>query len=496
MEKLVSAEKMRELENRIFEFGVDSFAVMEKAAMRITDVILSRFPTNTKVLSVCGRGNNGGDGIAAARMLSLKGYDVTIALPFGSPKTLDAAKNLDVAEKIGIKISSGDEDFSCYDLIIDALLGTGITSDVECNIPDKINKSGAFVLSADIPSGINSDTGQIMKSAVKADVTVAIGYKKYGHSIYPCKEYCGEIIVADIGIPYENADAFETDEGFVKTILPHVKNDAHKGDMGRISVVAGSKGFTGAATLCTEAALRSGCGLATLFTPENLNEIYEKKLTEAMTLPLKCNDSIDADEVIKNKDKILKSNAVIVGPGLGRDCDANKIIRFLFKNEIPAVIDADGINAVAENINILSGKKGPTVLTPHIGEFSRLTGLSADEILKNRLVEARKFATKYNIVLILKGAGSVVALPNGVCYVNHTGNRGMATGGSGDVLSGIVGALLASGIGAEKSAVAATYIHGLAGDFAAEKFGADSMLPTDMVNEIYSAFLKIKNQAG
>lgn len=495
MDKLVSAEKMRSLESGVFSLGIDSFAVMEKAAMRIADVVQQRFFAPSNVLAVCGKGNNGGDGLAVARMLKMSGYNVEVCLPFGEPSTKDAGKNFEIAQKLGINIVSSEESFAKYEVIIDALFGTGLSKDIESDIPEKINKSGAFVISADIPSGINSDTGAVMKSAVKADVTVALGIKKYGHSVYPGKEYSGEIVLSDIGIPFSGScDTFETDMEFVNQILTPVKKDAHKGDMGRLCVIAGSKGMTGAATLCCEGALKSGCGLVTLFAPENLNDIYEKKLTEAMTLPLACDNFIDADLLLEHKDRLKSCDAVVIGPGLGKECQAEKIIAFLFENKISTVIDADGINAIAANINILRGEKGSVILTPHIGEFSRLTGISSQEILSDRLGYARKFAVEYGVTLVLKGAGTVVAHADGRAYINHTGNNGMATGGSGDVLSGIAGAFLARGISAEMSGVAAVYIHGLAGDFARDKFGENSMLPTDIINLLHDAFLKIKNQ--
>ncbi len=494
MDKLVSAEKMRLLERRVFDLGIDSFAVMEKAALRIADEITARFDKNSKILAVCGKGNNGGDGLAVARILSMSGYKTDVCLPLGMPSKTDSLKNFEIIKKLGVNIIQL-MDFTGYDVIVDALFGTGLTRDVESDITEKLNHAGAFIVAADIPSGISTDTGAVCKNAVKADLTVALGLKKYGHSVYPGREYCGEIVTVDIGIPFDGeCDTFETDGNFVNNSLPEAKTDAHKGDMGRLCVVAGSRGFTGAATLCCEASLKSGCGLVTLFTPENLNEIYEKKLTEAMTLSLECSNHINADLILEHKNKLLTANAVAIGPGLGRECDACKIIEFLFKNEIPAVIDADGINAIAANINILTKKKGEVVLTPHMGEFSRLTGLSVEEILLDRLGIARKFAEKYGITLVLKGAGTVIALPDGRAYINHTGNSGMATGGSGDVLTGIAGALLARGISAGNAAVCAAYIHGLAGDIAAEKLGRESMLPTDIINSLPVAFHRIKNQ--
>lgn len=494
MNRLVSAEKMKLLEQKVFTLGIDSFAVMEKAALRICDAVKERFSATSRVVAVCGRGNNGGDGLAVVRMLKMNGFDVSVCLPFGEPTTKDALKNYEIVKKLGIKIIK-DTDFVGYDVIIDAIFGTGLSKNVESDVVEKINSSGAFVISADIPSGISSDTGAVMGNAVKADLTVALAFKKYGHSVYPGKEYCGETVVADIGIPLEGeCDVFETDEEFVKQILVPAKPDAHKGDMGKLCVIAGSRGMTGAATLCCEGALKSGCGLVTLFSPGNLNDIYEKKLTEAMTLPLECENFIDADKLLCHKDRLTAADAVVIGPGLGRDCRAEKIIEFLLKNKIPTVIDADGINAISANINILRGEKGEVVMTPHMGEFARLTGLSVEEILSDKVGAARKFAQEYGVTLVLKGAGTVIALPDGKIYINHTGNSGMATGGSGDVLSGIAAAFLAGGISAGESAVAAAYIHGLAGDIARDEQGEKSMLPSDIINSLHRAYLKIKNQ--
>ncbi len=494
MIKLISPEKMRELEKKTFDLGIDSFAVMEKAASRVFDYVKEKFDQKKKVLVVCGKRNNGGDGLAVARMLFLSGYDVTVCTQFERPSTADAAKNFDIVKKLSIKFVSEEDSFEKYDVIVDALFGTGLSGEICSKLPEKINASGAHIVAVDIPSGISAQTGAVCGSAVKADTTITFEYKKYGHSVYPGKEYCGKIVVGDIGLVSDiEFDAFETDGQLVKQFLPQTSVTAHKSELGKLCVIAGSVGMTGAATLCCEGALKSGCGLITLFTPENLNEIYEVKLTEAMTKHLPGEDFIRADKLLEKSDMLLSANAVVIGPGLGRKCDAAEIIRFLFENEIPTIIDADGINAVAANINILNEKKGQVVITPHLGEFARLTGVSIDDINKNKLALARSFATEYGVVLVLKGAGTIVATPSGKCYVNHTGNCGMATGGSGDVLAGVAGALLAKTGDGEKSAIAAAYIHGLAGDFAKAMLGEESMLPTDTIKYLKDAFNMIKN---
>ncbi len=482
MNKLVSSAQMRALEKNTFDLGLMPAVVMETAAASVSNYILQKFGKCT-VTAVCGKGNNGGDRLAAARQLFAAGCSVTVVLAMGEVKTPEAKANLDILKKLPVKFSDVIAEDS--DVIIDALLGIGINGGADAEIIDKINSAGKFVVSVDIPSGVCADTGAVLGKAVYADTTVTFGYKKTGLTQYPAKKYCGDIIVAPVSfIDSISFDTFETD---CPPAICGMEADFHKGLNGKLLVIAGSKGMTGAATLACTAALRCGCGLVTLAIPENLNAIMEVKLTEAMTLPLDCCDSITYEAF--SKIDISQYDCIVIGPGLGRSEEVNKIVKKLVCGNIPLVIDADGINSIKSNIDILKDGKD-IILTPHPGEFAGMLGKSTTYVQQNRINLAREFATEYGVTLVLKGAGTVTAQSDGRCTVNTTGNCGMATGGSGDVLAGIIGAFAARKF--ENPAETGVYLHGLAGDMALEKYCAESMLPSDTVHMITKALQKMK----
>ncbi len=483
MNKLVTSEQMRTLEKNTFDFGLSSIAVMETAAAAVSGFILKKFGI-CSVTAVCGKGNNGGDGLACARQLFAAGCRVTVVLAMGEPQTPDARTNLEILKKTGVVFS--DKIPQDTDVIVDAVFGIGINGGAVLDIIDEINSSGKFVVSADIPSGINSDTGAVSGKAVCADATITFGYKKIGLTQYPAKKYCGEIIVAPISLI--GSIPFDTFELVCPPAICDMDEDSHKGSNGRLLVIAGSKGMTGAAYLACTAALRCGCGLVTLAVPENLNPIMEVKLTEAMTYPLDCCDRITYDAF--EKIDLSPYDCIVIGPGLGESGEVCKIVQHLIKENIPLVIDADGINSIKTNIDILKDGKN-IILTPHPGEFARLLGISIQEVQQNRISLARKFAKEYGVTLVLKGAGTVIAEKDGRCLINTTGNCGMATGGSGDVLAGMIGAFSAREL--ENAATLGVYLHGLAGDIARKRLCAESMLPTDITDMITEALQKIRN---
>ena len=309
------------------------------------------------------------------------------------------------------------------------------------------------------------------------------------------RRYERKIFASKIGDETPDSfDAFVPDDGYIKNLIPKKSDDSHKGDFGRLLVIAGSVGMTGAAYLSCMGALRSGCGLVTLAIPQNLNSVMEIKLTEAMTVPLDCCDKITYAAASKVLKDINRYNAVVIGPGLGASTDVSDIISDILKSGVPAVIDADGINSIAPNINILRDGVSPVLITPHPGEFSRITGKPISEIQKNRLTLAKEFASQYNTVIALKGASTVVATPGGESMINPTGNRGMATGGSGDVLSGIAGAFMAQGMTAKDAACAAVYVHGAAGDIAALRQGKISLIASDICDSLPMAFKRIMGE--
>ncbi len=482
MNKLVTTRQMKLLEQNTFDMGVAPITVMETAAAAVSGYILQKFG-KCRVAVICGKGNNGGDGLACARQLSAEGCGVTVILAFGEVKTPDAITNLNILKKTGISFSDTIPEDT--EVIIDAVFGTGICGGAELPIFEEINKRDCFVVSVDVPSGVCPDTGSVQKGAVIADATVTFGYKKVGLTQFPAKKYCGEIIVAPIFL--SDCIPFDTFEMDTCPDMPGLEVDSHKGTNGRLLVIAGSTGMTGAAYLSCISALRCGCGLVTLAIPENLNPIMEVKLTESMTLPLKCHDRITFEAF--DKIDISGYDCILIGPGLGVGVDVFRIIEKLAFSGIPLIIDADGINSLKPNIDILK-ESSNIVLTPHPGEFARLTGIAISEVQQNRIALAREFAENYGVTLVLKGAGTVVAEKGGKCYINTTGNCGMATGGSGDVLAGIIGGLTARKV--KNASLAGVYIHGLAGDIALENSCAESILPTDTVDMITKALQKIK----
>ncbi len=306
------------------------------------------------------------------------------------------------------------------------------------------------------------------------------------------KTSAGEIVFAPLDFVPAETKCFYPDEEDIADMIPDMAADEHKGSMGRLCIIAGSKGMTGAATLSALGALRSGAGLVSVVIPDNLNTIMEIKLTEAMTVPAACENSLTFDAAKKAIDSVV-ADAYVIGPGLGRGEDIYKIVEYVIKKDVPVVIDADGINALCGNIDILKNSGGKVVLTPHPGEAARLLGISTEDVQNNRIKLAKSFAAEYNVAMVLKGAGTVTAAPDGSTYVNSTGNPGMATGGSGDVLSGIIGAFMARGMSVKDAAVAGVYVHGLAGDIAARQIGRMGMLPTDTAKCVATALQRIKN---
>ena len=413
----------------------------------------------------------------------MMGYYVEISLPLGEPKTDSAEENLRLAKNFSIpftdKISS--------DITVDAIFGTGFSGEADIPAIDEINSSGAYVISLDVPSGVNSDSGEVLGKAVKADLTVTFGYKKQGLTQYPAKELSGEVAVCPISVPGEGFDAFEVDG--VAGFLPVSEPDDHKGSRGNVLLISGCVKYPGAAQLCTLGALKTGCGKVSLMLPKNLNEEIFNKPPEAILLPLDCEDSITF-EAFSEYD-VDSFDSIVIGPGLGNSDEVKKILDFLSDKNIPVIIDADGINSLCGNIDIIKKFKD-AVITPHPGELAKLLGVSISEVQKNRIETARNAAAELSCTVVLKGASTVTATKNGLCFVNTTGNCGMATGGSGDVLAGIIGTLSAR-VGSEASAICGAYIHGLAGDICMEEMGSEGMLPSDVARKIPYAIQKIKN---
>ena len=496
---ILLAEEMRRLDRAAEEeIGIPGLVLMENAGRSVADAAerMSGCCCHRKVVIFAGKGNNGGDGSGAGRWLHNRGADVTLVLACtaeelsgsaadelqyyiacGSPvpEVADAEDNLRFAEIENLVMQA--------DLIIDALLGTGFSGKMRplftrlcgCINRAKEKHPACGVLAVDIPTGVNADTGEADANAVRADVTVTMALPKLGLYLYPGATYAGTVQVADIGMPASLLREAEpacllVTKDHIRALLPDRPKNAHKGSMGRVTVIAGSYGYVGAAALSSFAAVKGGAGLVTLLTPENTREILSIKLTEVMVKGLPVSENrLMADETLEVvSEELDKADVLAVGPGFGVSEDAGSLVRdILVTAAVPCVIDADAITALRDHTEILSHMLAEKVLTPHPGEMARITGIQIGEIEKNRVEVARQYAEKWQAVIVLKGVPTVIALPDGTVFLNTTGTPAMATGGSGDVLTGLIAALIGQGLSVADAAVAGVYLHGLAGELAA-----------------------------
>ncbi len=504
--KICTADKMRMIDSSASEIvGIPSIVLMENAALACVSQIEK---LKVKKIGIfCGKGNNGGDGFAIARQLSIKGYDVSVFLVCGEDFRNDALINYDIIKNMGVPIShityAHDLEYyiSTCDLIVDAIFGTGITGAVTGDALDiirAINTNAKKVLSVDIPSGVSADDGYVGSEAIKADITVTFVAYKNGMFLYPGADYTGKIILCDISIPdyiikNANINVNTIDKELASSLLPKRKNNSQKGDYGKVFMVGASTGMTGAISLASNSALKCGAGLVTAGVPEELNSIMEIKLTEAMTLPLDSeNGSLTFSGYNKIYNKMLSSDVLLFGPGMGRETDGELLLREILSNsDIPIVIDADGLYHLSQTIGSLDLCNSNLVFTPHEMEFARLIDKPIEEVIKNRLSLSLEFATRHGVTLVLKGHHTIVTAPDGTQYINTTGNPGMATGGSGDVLSGMIAAFIAGGMDETDAAILSVYLHGLAGDIAAEKLGKISITASDISDNIYEAISNI-----
>lgn len=504
--KACYVEQMRAVDAAATKIGgIPSVVLMENAALACFDEIKRDFKDlkNKRISVFCGKGNNGGDGFALARHLRMAGCDVSVYLVCGTEFKGDAKINYDIIKNMDIDIDVvGDSDNLKYiiqasDITVDAIYGTGIHGSVTgigYEVIREINENGGYVLSVDVPSGINSDTGEICGVCVRATKTVTFAAYKTGMLLFPAADCVGEVIVRDISIPDyiiegQNININVTDCEFVRKNFPRRERNSQKGDYGKLLIIAGSEGMSGAAYLAAQSAVRAGSGLITLAAPDCINSALEAKTTEAMTLPLA---SVEGHISFFAADRILtameKADAVLIGPGLGRSQDAYKILKTVLKaSKVPLIIDADGINLAAENMDMIKECECPLIFTPHAVEMSRLTGLGKDYIEENRLDVSRDFAESYGATVILKGHRTVVTDQSGEQYINIAGNSGLATGGSGDVLAGITASFVARGINETKAAAMAVYIHGMSGDISKEKYGVEGVTAANVMENISEA---------
>lgn len=508
MKAIATAAQMRECDRvTIEEFGLPGLVLMESASRAVANAAMELLEETggRQVTILCGKGNNGGDGIAVGRHLLNNDYEPSVFL-IGKQSELkgDAASQARFFEQCGgelIELAEDDElEFDDSNLIIDALLGTGFKGEVTglmWNVIETVNDSGIPVISIDIPSGISTDSGDVSGAAIEADLTVTFGMLKPGLIFSPGREHAGKVIVADIGIPAsvveeQGIELYQVEPTDLPPYLPKLAPDAHKGTAGRVYILGGSPGLTGAACLTAEAAAHSGAGLVVVGTPAGCNSILEAKLTEPMTQPLPETTSgclaVSGWEAIRAK--IEWADAVAIGPGLGRDPETAELIHQVIAEcgqKKPLMIDADGLYHLGNNKAWLKELGWNIALTPHPGELAHLLGVSTEEVIHDRIGIARKCAAEWQVVVHLKGAPSLTALPDGGCLINSTGNPGIATGGSGDVLTGIITALAGGGLEVAEAAWVGACLHGLSGDEAAEDIGERSLVASDLIRYLPDA---------
>lgn len=517
--RVVTASQMRELDRRaIEEFGIPSLLLMENAGLQAALEMERSFPhlRRSRVAVVCGRGNNGGDGFVVARHLFDRGTTVEVfLLAKRSDVKGDARTNFEIVQRLGISIrevttsqdlQASREVIERADLIVDALLGTGTTGAAKGLIAeaiDLLNGTGRPIVALDIPSGLNSDEGTIPGPSISATLTVSFALPKRGIILFPSASRAGRVAVVDIGLPRQllcdpSLEVSLLDREDAAQALPCRDPNAHKGTYGHVLVLAGSPGKTGAAAMCSLSALRIGAGLVTLALPEGLNNAMEAKLTEVMTEPLP--ETRERTVSVAALEKVLAllegKRALAIGPGLSTHPETSELVRELVGAvKVPMVVDADGINALAPKLETLAKAAAPLILTPHPGELARLLSISREEVVHHRIPVVQKVARDFSLYLVLKGARTLVADPEGRVAINMTGNPGMATGGTGDVLTGLIAGLLAQGVDPGLAARAGVYLHGLAGDLAAEAVGQEAMLASDLMAHLPDAIRRVKARA-
>lgn len=501
--RVVTTDEMKKIDSwATNKLGIPGVVLMENAGRGCVNVLEEYFDLEQlKVLIVCGTGNNGGDGFVIARHLQNRNACVTVVI-LGAVRRLkgDARANYTLAKKSRIElhevknIGALKHVYRTFHptVIVDALFGTGFRGTpqgIYRKAIDFVNDTDAFIFSVDIPSGINGDDGQFEQACVIADATATMCLPKRGNFLFPGREFCGDIYVVDIGVPYALTQGFPqiTEFNDISTSLPCRPPDGNKGTFGTVLTVAGARGFTGAAALATRAALKVGAGLVRLASPAGIMDALESKLLEVVTIAL---PQTDAETInVKACDTLLpyldKASVVVLGPGITtHPATAQFVSSFIPHVSAPLIIDADAINIIAQNSTILKKIQAPFVLTPHPGELSRLTRLSPQEINLQRIDLAKKLAQQYGGVLVLKGAPTVIASPQGEVYVNPTGNSGLASAGSGDVLVGMISGFVAQDLSLLTAATAAVFLHGLCAELAMDESNEYSLTAGDLLDII------------
>jgi hydroxyethylthiazole kinase-like uncharacterized protein yjeF len=511
---LVSAAEMRHLDALTIErYGTPGHVLMERAGAGATAVLLAQFPhvRRRRVVIVAGKGNNGGDGFVIARLLRKKGVRAEVVL-LGKRQDVkgDAARMLVALGRAGVPLMEATSAndiaklavrFKDAALLVDAVFGTGLNAPVQGHLADVfhlMNASGVPILAVDIPSGLDADHGTPLGVAIQAEATATFGFAKLGQVIYPGIDHVGTLAVVDIGIADEAVAEVQPrtrllDADEVRSLVPMRAPESHKGTCGHVLIFAGSRGHTGAARLAAHAACRAGAGLTTLAGPASLNSIFASDVPEVMTALLDDIDGFVRFNEAQVRGLVEGKSAVIVGPGIGTHDDAAKLVRFLL-NEVPLpmVVDADALTCIARDRGVLPSARADAILTPHPGEMARLLGGDTALVQADRLGTARTFAAEQRCVLVLKGARSVIAAPDGSVWINPTGNPGMASGGMGDALSGILGALLGQGLSPADAACLGVYVHGEVADHVAASRGQIGLLASDVIEGVSAGLSRLQ----
>ena len=495
MKQLVTSSQMKELDqDTIHKIGIPSLVLMERAARSIYDALFTEDIPLEKVLILCGSGNNGADGVALARMLHLDGIPVHIwILGEETHFTREMQQQVEIAKKYQVSFVK-NVCLSEYTTIIDAIFGVGLSRKIRGiyqEIIEAVNQTSASIVSVDIPSGIHGDTGAVMGCAIHAALTITFAYEKAGLLLYPGASCAGKIIIADIGIrklPETRLDpSIHACEDSDLSEIPKRRKDGNKGTFGKVLLIGGSQNTSGAPYLSACAAMRTGAGMIKIHTREENRSILPVMLPESM-YSFYGENSIEPPTLANSMEW---ADVIGIGPGLGTDRQAAELLEFVIQTGTkPLVIDADGLNLIQDRMELLAHYKAPVLVTPHLGEFSRISGISIQEWKHSPLTITRDFAKKYHLTLVCKDSRTIISDGGSDIYINPSGNCGMATAGSGDVLTGIILGLLAQGSTPKSAAVTGAWIHGLAGDQAAAQKGTYSMLAGDLITGLETILKK------
>ena len=499
MKYVLTGEEARSLDqNTIESFHMDGLVLMERAALSLSEEIKKRFSKDDRILFLCGTGNNGADGVCAGRILFNEGFlNVSVCLALGKEKLSDAMeRQLSIAKAYKVPfLDELPEETKDFSVIVDALFGTGQNRPIEgraAKVIDLINSSEAFVVACDSASGIEHDNGAVLDPCVKADLTVSFAFLKRGQMLFPGRDYSGETVVSDIGICPSafNGDmpgTLMTEIGDVKKLLPKRKRDSHKGTYGKVLCIAGSAGMAGAAYFSAKASYLSGAGLVRIYSPEENRVILQERVPEAvMTSFVEKHETEPLSDILQSQDVVL------IGPGIGKGKGARDILDFVLLNaSCPVVLDADALNIIAEDKTLLNCPNSEIILTPHMGELSRLLHKPVPYVRDHIFELCGSFVKDHQLSLIAKDSVTLVFQPDRSCIINPTGDDSLSTAGSGDILSGIIAGLIASGSKAFDAAVAAPFIHGMAGEKAGKLFSSRSVTAQDILREIPSVFCEV-----